>query len=84
MGMRCAGIPHSVNKSHGPHALRHGLAAALLEKNTPLPVISGILGHKNPETTKIYLSIDLNALSKCALGVPELAPGYYEGRRMTW
>ncbi len=84
MGMRCVGIPHSANKSHGPHALRHSLAAALLEKNTPLPVISGILGHKNPETTKIYLSIDLNALSKCALDVPELAPGFYEGRRMAW
>ncbi len=78
--MRRAGIYHTANRKHGPHALRHSLATVLLEQNTPLPVITGILGHKNSETTKMYLSIDMSSLKKCALSVPELTSDYYEKR----
>ena len=84
-GMRQAGITHEGSRKHGPHALRHSLATVLLEQNTPLPVITGILGHKNPETTKIYLAIDLTSLRKCALIVPTIAPDYYErGDNKRW
>lgn len=84
-GMRRAGIIHDGNRKHGPHALRHSLATVLLEQHTPLPVITGILGHKNPETTKIYLAIDLTSLRKCALIVPAIAPDYYEkGDNKRW
>lgn len=79
-GMRRAGIEFQGKRKHGPHALRHSLATMLLEKETPLPVITGILGHKNPETTKIYLSVDFKSLRKCALDVPEIASDYYSGR----
>ena len=83
--MRRAGITHEGSRKHGPHALRHSLATVLLEQNTPLPVITGILGHKNPETTKIYLAIDLTSLRKCALIVPAIAPDYYEkGDNKKW
>ena len=83
--MRRAGITHEGSCKHGPHALRHSLATVLLEQNTPLPVITGILGHKNPETTKIYLAIDLTSLRKCALIVPAIAPHYYEkGDNKKW
>ena len=83
-GMRRAGITHEGNRKHGPHALRHSLATVLLEQNTPLPVITGILGHKNPETTKMYLAIDLTALRKCALNVPEIDPDYYSRGYRGW
>ena len=83
-GMRRAGIKHEGSHKHGPHALRHSLATILLEQNTPLPVITGILGHKNPETTKIYLSIDLTSLRKCALNVPEIDPEYYNRGCRKW
>lgn len=76
-GMRRAGITHEGNHKHGPHALRHSLATILLEQNTPLPVITGILGHKNPETTKMYLAIDLTSLRTCALEVPVIDSDYY-------
>lgn len=56
-------------KQKGLHALRHSLASALLEANTPLPVISELLGHVTIETTKKYLKIDLKDLQKCALEV---------------
>lgn len=59
------------DRRHGPHAFRHSLATSLLENETPLPVISGILGHTRTESTMIYLRVDRNSLRKCALEVPE-------------
>lgn len=68
--MQTAGIRMQNGKKHGPHALRHSLASALLEENTPLPIISEVLGHTNTQSTSIYLKIDVNQLRKCSL-VPE-------------
>ncbi len=69
--LRLAGIKVPDGKKHGPHALRHSLASALLGKNTPLPIISEVLGHTTTQTTSIYLKIDVNHLRHCALDVPE-------------
>ena len=65
--MRMAGIKMHNGKKHGPHALRHSLASALLEENTPLPIISEVLGHTNIESTSVYLKINVNQLRTCAL-----------------
>ena len=65
--MRTAGIKVQNGKKHGPHALRHSLASALLEENTPLPIISEVLGHTNTESTSAYLKIDITQLRKCSL-----------------
>lgn len=54
-------------KRSGLHSLRHSLASALLKQETPLPVISGILGHADTKSTNAYLKIDLSMLRKCAL-----------------
>lgn len=72
-----AGISNSVNKKHGPHALRHSLASILLEKKTPLPVISEVLGHTNTESTNAYIKIDMDSLKQCALDVLPLQSPYY-------
>lgn len=58
-------------RKHGPHALRHSLAGTLLAGNTPLPVISGILGHADTNSTRIYLKLNIVELRGCALEVPE-------------
>lgn len=68
--MRTAGIKVQDGKKHGPHALRHSLASALLEKKIPLPVISEILGHTNTKTTSVYLKIDIEQLRRCSLEPP--------------
>jgi integrase/recombinase XerD len=65
--MRTSGIKIHNGKKHGPHALRHSLASVLLEENTPLPIISEVLGHANTESTSVYLKIDINQLRKCSL-----------------
>jgi site-specific recombinase XerD len=71
--MKRAVIQNLDRRKHGPHALRHSLAGAMLERKIPLPVISEALGHSNTESTKIYLKIDIAALRQCALSVPPLA-----------
>lgn len=69
--LRLAGIKVPDGKKHGPHALRHSLASTLLEENTPLPIISEVLGHTTTETTSIYLKIAVTHLRRCALDIPE-------------
>lgn len=59
-------------RHHGPHAFRHSLATSLLAKETPLPVISSVLGHKHTESTMFYLRVDVNTLKKCAIEVPPM------------
>jgi len=62
--------------------LRHSLAGLLLERMTPLPVISEVLGHKNTESTKDYLRIDLSSLKNCALEVPSLNTNFYNNNEV--
>lgn len=50
--------------------MRHSLASNLLKNNTPYPVITGILGHENTSTTRMYLAIDIEQLRSLALEVP--------------
>jgi integrase/recombinase XerD len=70
--MKLARIPLAPEKKRGMHSLRHTLASRLLEKNTPLSVISDILGHANTDTTAIYLKVDVEMLRECALCTKEV------------
>jgi integrase len=67
--MKAAGIRQGKGDRKGFHCLRHSLAARLLSEDTPLPIISSILGHRDKDSTKIYLSTDLVHLQACALGL---------------
>jgi integrase len=73
-----AGVEIPPGKRHGPHALRHSLASAMLENQVPLPVISEALGHTDTNSTSTYLKIDLTQLRACALDVPGLYQGYLD------
>jgi len=75
--MRIANIPNWKNKKHGPHSLRHSLATNMLKQNISLPIISTVLGHQKTETTKVYLSVDIEKLRQCALPVPKLNSLHY-------
>ncbi len=57
------------NRKHGCHAMRHSLARNLLSSNEELSTITGILGHKNSNTTRKYLGIDTKGLRKISLEV---------------
>jgi len=66
-----AHIHISPPRKRGMHSLRHTLASLLLECDTPLPVISDILGHADSESTAVYLKIDIKKLKECALDFEE-------------
>jgi site-specific recombinase XerD len=67
--MKKAGIRQGKEDRKGFHCLRHYVAARLLSEETPLPIISSILGHRDKDSTKIYLSTDLVHLRACALSL---------------
>jgi integrase len=64
-------------RHHGGHALRYSLAQRMLELNTPMPIISETLGHKNRDVTREYVRIDFPLLQKCSLDVPIVDDNFY-------
>jgi integrase/recombinase XerD len=66
------------SRKHGTHALRHSLAANLLKEKTPMPIITEVLGHKDPKSTMYYLRVDIDSLSQCALEVPQVCVSFYK------
>lgn len=69
--MRIAHLP-TLKKHRGMHSLRHTAASRLLEHDTPLAVISDILGHTDTDSTAVYLKVDINKLKRCCLDTPEV------------
>jgi site-specific recombinase XerD len=56
--------------TYGAHQFRHGLATDMLRHGASLAEIGEVLGHRSPETTRIYTKVDLNALRPLALAWP--------------
>lgn len=54
----------------GAHQFRHGLATEMLRHGASLSEIGELLGHRSPETTKIYTKVDLDALRTLAMPWP--------------
>ena len=54
----------------GAHQFRHGLATEMLRQGASLSEIGDVLGHRHPQTTKIYAKVDLNALRTLAMPWP--------------
>ena len=54
----------------GPHALRHGVAMNLLRRGTTPKTIGDLLGHRNVESTGIYLRLQIEDLRDVALPLP--------------
>ncbi len=53
----------------GVRIFRHHLATSLLANNTEAPIISSILGHKDPMSLNPYLDADIEHLRECALSI---------------
>ena len=70
-------VRHSLERAginaptRGAHQFRHGLATEMLRRGASLGEIGEVLGHRHPQTTKIYAKVDLKALRSLALPWPE-------------
>jgi integrase/recombinase XerD len=70
---RRAAIMFPARRSHGLHSLRGALAVAMLEADTPPPVVTAVLGHAAARTTAAhYLRLDTEHLRRCALDVEDV------------
>jgi len=58
----------------GMRVLRASLATRMLEKDTPLPVISQALGHRGIDSAKHYLAADETRMRACCLDFAGIAP----------
>lgn len=67
--MKKAGIRQDEGDRKGVHCLRHTVAARLLAAETPLPIISSVLGQADKNSARVYLSTDMEHLRSCALGL---------------
>lgn len=69
-------VRHSLKRAEinaptfGAHQFRHGLATDMLRQGASLSEIGDVLGHRHPQTTKIYIKVDLDALRTLALPWP--------------
>lgn len=66
-----AGIRFRGRQRHGLHSLRHTLATQLLREQTPMHVISAILGHASTASTMVYAKADTEMLRSAALDTEE-------------
>jgi len=55
----------------GPHCLRHSYAVHLLRQGTSVKVIGDVLGHRDAESTCVYLRLAIDDLRNVALDVPD-------------
>lgn len=55
-----------LGKGRGPHGLRHACARHLLESGLSFKEVGDHLGHRNPDTTRIYAKVNLAMLRQVA------------------
>lgn len=69
-----AQIPAQDGIGRGFRVLRATLATRMLEGDTPLPVISGALGHRGIDSAKHYLAAEEKRMRQCCLDFAGIEP----------
>lgn len=62
-----AGVPIQCG---GAHLLRHSLATRLVEQHRPIKEVADLLGHRNIDTTSLYVKVAVPQLADVALPFP--------------
>ena len=60
------GVDVGRRHSLGPHSLRHACARHLLESGHSLKAVGDHLGHRDPDTTRVYAKVNLAMLRRVA------------------
>ena len=75
LAMLAAGISFE-GKYCGTRLLRHNAASKMLRAEAPVGIISAVLGHSDPDSTNVYLTVDDVRMRECCLPIPgELIDG---------
>jgi site-specific recombinase XerD len=56
--------------SHNVYSLRHSFAMRLLSRGVGIKAIGDVLGHRDLQSTRSYLRLDVHSLRDVALPVP--------------
>lgn len=64
-----AGID-AAGRECGPRMFRHNAASTMVKKGVPLPAISEELGHKNLDSTMVYIANDEDIMASLTLPLP--------------
>ena len=70
LAARAAGITKPVT----PHTLRHGFATGQLEAGTDLRVVQAQMGHRDIQTTQIYLQVSTRLIRQAPSPLDTLPP----------
>ena len=70
--MEKAGIEHPASDKINMHTFRRSLGTALIDSGESVEMVAQILGHKDKEATKKYISISEKMLRACPLSMPEI------------
>lgn len=70
--MEKAGITRPASEKINMHTFRRSLGTSLVDSGENLEMVAQILGHKDKEATKGYISVSERMLRLCALPMPEL------------
>ena len=68
-----AGIRHPKSEKISMHTFRRSLGTALINSGEDLEMVAQVLGHKDKEATKLYISISEKMLRSCPLDMPEFS-----------
>ena len=68
-----AGIVHNARDGKTFHAFRRTVGTRLVKAAVPLMSVMQILGHKNPDSPKRYISLDDDGLRVCCLDISDYA-----------
>jgi integrase len=60
----------------GTHVLRHTFATRLMQQGVSIKTIGDTLGHRDVESTSVYLRLNINDLRAVALAAPVIPPDH--------
>jgi len=70
--LRCSGL---TLPPFGTHVLRHSFATRLMQQGVSIKTIGDALGHRDIESTSVYLRLNVSDLRPAALPVPQTPAG---------
>ena len=70
--LKASGIIHNVDDGRTMHGLRRAIGTQMVSEGVPVSTVAQVLGHIGIKATKQYISLDLDGLRKCVLGLDSI------------